>query len=148
MPKIGLLNAIEPKKRAALLGLAVGVAVAAAAHLASAVEWVFLYVLSAPWYLVSLGLGAAGTSSWLLLLATCCYFGALGATVGAIWALQTPRRLRLAILSALAVAHLGLAITGDRKMFAAFFDVVRTHGLIGPDIWPKQVPSPAVQPGR
>jgi hypothetical protein len=125
-------------------GAVAGAGLGAVALLAGREEWVFFYVLGAPWYVADIMHDAAHSPRWLYQPVVCAYFAAFGATAALLVTSRLPRALVAVVLAVVLVIHIGVALTGARRVFAELSKSIRESGLPAAEIWPK--PSPRARP--
>lgn len=131
------------RQRRALVGAGAGLLFGVAVLSAANVDWVFLYLLSAPLRLADAAHDLAGVPTFVLYPLTCAYFAGLGWIFGLLWVFRPSRISVFGIVVVVLAGHLALAIAGNQHLFRGFFDAIKARRSLAPDVGPKQQSSPS-----
>ena len=127
-----------------LFGAAAGLTVALGALLAARLDWVFVYLLGAPYYFATVAHDPGGTPWWVSYPVTCAYFAILGGVLGTLCRLRPgPRYLAVAMVL---TGHLWLAVVGAQHVLRDTFDALRGAQLPAPEAWPQDGSAPRSSP--
>lgn len=122
------------------LGSLLGIVVGFAALFTAGVDWVFLYMLGAPWLLADVLGDLTNAGQWLFSATTLCYFTVLGALWAVLSVLKSSRTWRFAVTALMLATHVLLTVTGSRRLFAELAERFPPGTAIpAPRIWPQSL---------
>jgi hypothetical protein len=122
---------------AVLAATILGSVIGTVAFFARRIEWVFIYLLGAPWLFSDILGDPIRAGSWLFPVITLCYFAALSGAEALFFLRRRSLTWRFGVTALILGGHLILTIAGGRRLFT---ELANGNGgaLPAPEIWPKK----------